>query len=65
MLTSNNRAKCDICGKFVSWKEIDEEKAFFSCRLEGNILGHVWEIYPCICEKCKENEKWKENENEW
>lgn len=49
MLDKNNRARCDECGRYVSWRDIESGKAHYSTGITGDYLCNVWEYYDCLC----------------
>ena len=59
MLTKTNRIKCDTCGKFISYKDIELGKAYNVLVYPG--LDMTEETYSSECRKCYKPEEGKEN----
>jgi len=54
MITKNNKIKCDMCGHFISYKELQEKEATHWMSLpDSDCSCETWES---ICKKCKEEE---------
>lgn len=50
MITKNNKIKCDECGHFISYKELQDEEAA-NCMIlpDSDCSFETWES---ICKKC-------------
>jgi len=46
-----NKIKCDYCGKFISYKDLDEGKAYSIMTTPDSYLTK--EEYETICSKCR------------
>lgn len=54
MINGNGRIVCDYCGKFVSYKDLENKKATHKMTLPDSDLSvETWES---LCRKCKEKE---------
>lgn len=49
-MSNYNRFKCDICGKFISYKEIEEKKALYYMLYPDSHF--TIETYVTMCAKC-------------
>jgi len=51
MITTNNKIKCDSCGRFISIKNIENGKASHELRTPDSYYS--CENYESYCENCK------------
>ena len=56
-MTWLNRIRCDICGCFISYKDIDEGKAILQMITLDSHFSK--EEYETICKKCRKSEEEK------
>jgi hypothetical protein len=55
VIKENNKIKCDICGKFVSYKDLSEGKASrILVYPDSHFTQETWET---ICRRCNKKEK--------
>lgn len=55
MLTKNNKIKCDWCGQFISYMDLDSNKAYNKMITPYSDIS--FEEMESKCKKCIENEK--------
>ena len=60
MMAKNGSPMCDRCGKFVSWKDIEDGVALFKHWERGFVTLNGPEVadeFDCTCKKCLAKEK--------
>lgn len=51
MITKNDKIRCDVCGKFISYKDLSEGKATNIMVTPDSHVSH--ERYESMCKKCR------------
>jgi len=62
MITKTNKVKCDICGKFISYKDLEKGRAYHVLLIPDNHFSG--EICSSECRKCYESAVEEQVKNE-